>query len=140
MAAEPARANWADHLLRLCPILIAMVWIAGVASFRDFAMQPLHWAIAAAAGFATLVVLRRLMLRQPTPKLPEGASVVKVSAWIALVFALITFVVGGIVEVAAQQRFPSDTPWGLRTLWHGACAYGGAYCVFLQRLLRAGRA
>jgi hypothetical protein len=48
-------------------------------------------------------------------------------------------VLGGIGEAMVQSHYPSELSWGLRTLWHTACAFGASYCAFLHRLLRVMR-
>ena len=55
---------------------------------------------------------------------------------VAAIIAAMACVFGGILEWVAQNYLPSEVPWGLRMLWHAACAFGASYCMFLQRLLR----
>ena len=120
----------------MCPLAISILWAAGVATFRGYEMKPTEWLILIVAGCALQLMSRLTWYRRPLPPLPEGARAVPLSALIATIVALMAAVVGGILEVVAQNYFPSDTAWGLRTLWHAGCAFGAVYCAFLQRLLR----
>lgn len=132
-------AVWIDRALGLCPIAIMLVWIAGVARFRAVEVAPFDWAVMTGAVFALNVIGQRLWFRRPLPKLPEHARAIPLAAMVATLFALLVFACAGVVEYVAAAHFPSDAPWGLRVLWHAACGFGGAYCVFLRRLLRVVR-
>ena len=127
---------WSERILGLISLGIALLWIAGVARFRDHELKPSEWLIQVAGGFALHILARRTWNRRPLPALPEGARAMHLAALIATIVAAMTCILGGILEMVAQQYLPSEVPWGLRILWHGACAFGASYCVFLQRLLR----
>ena len=127
---------WSDRLHSLCPLAISILWVAGVALFRGHELKPTEWLILVLGGFALHVISRLTWSRRPLPPLPEGARAVRLSALVAMIVAVMASVVGGVLEFAAQGYFPSDVPWGLRMLWHAACAFGATYCAFLQRLLR----
>lgn len=125
-----------DRLLGLCPIAIAVLWIAGICRFRGVALEPLHWLLLVTAAFAMFVIGRRTRARRPLPKLPENARAIPLAATIATIMAVIAAVAGGVLELVAENWYPSEVGWGLRTLWHAACAFASSYCSFLQRLLR----
>lgn len=146
VAAKPANplkqpnrspgAVWLDRLLSLCPLAICILWAAGVAIFRGHELKPIEWMILVVAGFALQLLARMTWYRRPLPPLPEGARAVPLAALIATIVAVIACLFGGILEVVAENYFPSDVAWGLRMLWHAGCAFGAVYCAFLQRLLR----
>ena len=58
-------------LLGICPLLISLLWIAGIAQFREFRLEPLEWAALAAIGFALQLLSRRARL---LPKHWRGKS------------------------------------------------------------------
>lgn len=136
-ARQPTPGNvWSDRLLGLTSLAIGILWVAGVARFRDHELKTEEWLILVTGGFALHILTQRTFHRRPLPVLPEGARAMHLSALIASIIAAMAAVMGGILEVVAQQYMPSEVPWGLRMLWHAACAFGAAYCLFLQRLLR----
>ncbi len=130
---------WSERVLGLCPALIAILWVAGVAHFRDFELEPVEWAVVVAAGFALQVLVRRTARPRPLPKLPPDTRPAPLAAIAALFLAILAGAVGGLVEWLVQDDFRSEVPWSLRTLWHAACAFGAGYCSFLRRVLRATR-
>ncbi|HEB54258.1 MAG TPA: hypothetical protein ENI87_13480 [bacterium] len=133
---QPARLSpWLDRMLGLCPIAIAVLWVAGVAEFRGESLDPVGWASLFAFGFALQLVMHRTYPKRPLPKLPEGARATRLSFLAAMIIGSLAGLIGGVVELFAQHWFPSETPWGLRTLWHAGCAFGAVYCLFLRRLL-----
>lgn len=125
-----------DRLLGLVPLGIAIIWVAGVAQFRDYELKPLHWLLLVAFAFAMQVIGKRIWTRRPLPPMPEGARAVPLAAMVATIIAVAAAIAGGMLEWFATRYFPSEVSWGLRTLWHIACAFGASYCLFLQRLLR----
>jgi len=125
-----------DRLLGLVPLAIAILWVAGVAKFRDYELEPIHWVTLTAFAFAMQVIGRRARRRRPLPPMPEGARAVPLAALVATIVAAAAAVAGGALEWVAPRYFPTEVSWGLRTLWHVACAFGASYCMFLQRLLR----
>lgn len=125
-----------DRLLGLVPLGIAIIWVAGVAQFRDYELKPLHWLLLVAFAFAMQVIGKRIWARRPLPPMPEGARAVPLAAMVATIIAVAAAIAGGMLEWFATRYFPSEVSWGLRTLWHIACAFGASYCMFLQRLLR----
>ncbi len=127
---------WSERVLGLVSLAIAILWVAGVAKFRNHELQPSEWLILIAGGFALHILAQRTWHRRPLPALPEGARAMHMAALIASIIAAMACVVGGILELVAQNYLPSELPWGLRMLWHAACAFGASYCMFLQRLLR----
>lgn len=126
------------RLLGLCPTLVAVLWIAGVARFRQFELSPVEWAVVAAAAFAIRIVTVRMRPARPLPPLPAGASAGMVAATAALFVAGLFGMLGGVAELLAPEPSDGQVPWGLRTLWHAACAFAASYCAFLSRLQRAG--
>ena len=127
---------WTDRLLGLCPLAICILWTAGIALFRGHELKQAEWLMLIAGGFALNVLARLTWSRRPLPPLPEGATAMKLSALIATIVSVMACIAGGVLELVAQNYFPSEVPWGLRMLWHAACAFGAVYCAFLQRLLR----
>ncbi|MGC6488567.1 MAG: hypothetical protein ACON4Z_13050 [Planctomycetota bacterium] len=125
-----------DRLLGLVPLAIAIVWVAGVARFRDYELQPLHWLLLVAFAFAMQVIGARMRAQRPLPPMPSGARAVPLAALVATIVGAAAAVAGGALEWVAPRYFPTEVSWGLRTLWHVACAFGASYCLFLRRLLR----
>ena len=126
--------RWFRRLLSLCPVLIGLLWVAGIAHFRQYEFLPREWAVIAAGGFALHVLYQRLRRPRPVPPLPEGANPVALAAFAAAIIgALVTFI-GGLIEWAVQAYRPSTTSLWLRATWHGACAFGASYCAFLLRV------
>jgi len=126
----------ADRLLGLVPLAIAILWVAGVARFRDYQLEPIHWLSLVAFAFAMQVLGKRIRRERPLPPMPPGARAVPLSALVATIVAAVAAVAGGLLEWVAPRYFPTEVSWGLRTLWHVACAFGASYCIFLRRLLR----
>lgn len=123
-------------MLGLCPLGISILWVAGVALFRGHELQPMEWLMLLAVGFALHLIARLSWQRRPLPPMPEGARAVPLAALVAAIVAVVAGIIGGVLELVAENYFPSEVAWGLRVLWHTACAFGAAYCAFLQRLLR----
>ena len=123
-------------MLGLCPIGIAVIWVAGVAMFRNYPLTTLNWLLLIAFAFAMDVIGKRIWKRRPLPPLPEGARAIPLSALAAIAIAFVAAIVSGILEWFATDYFPTDISWGMRTLWHSACAFAASYCAYLQRLLK----
>src|SRR5262245_41823238 len=126
--------RWFRRLLSVCPVLIVLLWIAGIAHFRDYAFMPREWAVLAAAGFALHVISRRLRRQRPMPPLPEGVNPAALAALAASIIGTLGAIVGGVIEWTVQPYHPSETSLWLRATWHGAFAFGGSYCAFLLRI------
>ena len=82
----------------------------------------------------------RLLVHQPIAKkllarLVECARAIPLAALVATIVGAVAFVAGGLLEWVAPRYFPTEVSWGLRPLWHVACAFGAGYCLFLRRLL-----
>lgn len=125
-----------DRLLGLVPLAIAIVWVAGVARFRSYELEPLQWLLLVAFAFALQVIGVRMRRQRPLPPMPSGARAVPLAALVATIVGAAAAVAGGALEWVAPRYFPTEVSWGLRTLWHVACAFGASYCLFLRRLLR----
>ena len=123
-----------DRLLGLVPLIIAVLWVAGVARFRGYELDPVQWVPLVALAFAMQVIGNRM--RRPMPPMPQGARAVPLAALVATIVAVVAAVAGGLLEWFTPRYFPTQVSWGLRTLWHVACAFGASYCLFLRRLLR----
>lgn len=136
MAADPAPRRLLYRVLRILPIAIAALWIAGIAQFRNLGFRPIDYGAVLAAAFALHIVLGRTQRRRAPIVLPEGSNPAVVAVLAGLITGLIGLVLGGIAEQLAPTPTNADLPpWWLRTLWHGACAFAASYCRFLCRLL-----
>ena len=135
------RSSPAQTALSVAPVLVALLWLAGVARFRGYELTTNHWAVLLASAFALHLITKRALRPKPLPPLPAGANPAMLALLAGLIVGLLGSVVGGALEAALPPGTPDDTPWALRTTWHGACAFGGSYCAFLGRLWDAlGRA
>ncbi len=81
------------------------------------------------------VIGKRMRRRRPLPEMPPNARAIPLAALVATIVGAVAFVAGGLLEWVAPRYFPTEVSWGLRTLWHVACAFGASYCLFLRRLL-----
>jgi hypothetical protein len=124
------------RVLRMLPPLIAALWIAGIANFRDFGFGPLDYLTLLAAALALQLVLGRMRGSGRPIVLPASSNPTTIALLAAAMTAALAIVLGGIVEALVPALPGHDLPpWALRTLWHGACAFGASYCRFLSRLL-----
>lgn len=121
-------------VLSLAPVFVALLWIAGVARFRGYELSVNEWAVLLASGFALHVLQKRALRPKPLPPLPAGANPAVLALLAGAIVGLLASVLAGALEAALPPGTPDDTPWALRTFWHGACAFGGSYCAFLGRL------
>ncbi len=126
--------RWFRRVLSLCPVLIAVLWVAGIAHFRQYALAPSEWAVMVAGAFALHVLMQRFRRPRPLPPLPKGTNPVTLAAFAASIIGVLAAMVGGVLEWLAQAWQPSETSWALRTTWHAACSFGASYCGFLLRL------
>jgi hypothetical protein len=133
------RASLFRLVLGVCPLLIAFLWLVGVAKFRHYELTLQEWAVVVAAGFTLQLLSRRTLRPRPLPPLPERANPNVLAALAASVLAVLAAVVGGVLEWAIEPTRPSEVGWSLRTTWHAACAFGASYCTFLARLHQAPR-
>lgn len=134
---QPVRAPvWQARLLRALPLAIAVLWIAGIASFRDLGLRPTDYGVLLAAAFALQIVLGRADGKRPPLRLPERSNPAVIAVLAATITGMLAMLVGGIAEALAPQPTAPNAPsWPLRAMWHGACAFGASYCRFLARLL-----
>lgn len=135
--SEPKRTPWQLRALRLCPLAVALLWVAGIAHVRALHLSPAEWAVVVASGFVIQTLTRRFARPRPLPPLPEGAQPAVLAALAAAIVAVLAAAIGGVAESIVQRMQPSDAPWALRTGWHAACAFAASYCAFLERLLRS---
>ena len=126
-------------LLGLCPPFVLVLWVAGVAHFRGVALTALEWVVLAAAAFTLQSLARRIARPRPVPPLPEGRSPAALAALAAAILAVPAAVLAGLIELFVESLQPSETSWGLRTLWHTACVFAVGYCTILLRLAAAPR-
>ncbi len=134
---RPAAASVFRLVLGVCPLLIALLWLVGVAKFRQYHLTPKEWAVVVACGTALHLLSRRTMRPRPLPPLPAGASPNALAALAGAILGFIAAVIGGFFEWVVEPSQPSEVSWFLRTTWHGACAFGASYCTFLLRLHQA---
>ncbi len=121
-------------LLGLSPVLVALLWLAGVSRFRGYDLSAREWLVVVAAAFMLHILQRRLWRPRPLPPLPPGTNPAVLALLAAVVLGALATVVGGVFEWAVEPMRPSEVGWALRTLWHGACSFGASYCGFLARL------
>jgi hypothetical protein len=133
------RANPFRLVLGICPVAVALLWLAGVARFRGYDLEPIEWAAVVAFAFVFHVLLRRLRRPRPLPPLPPGASPNALALLAATILAFVAAIVAGVFEWVVEPQQPTDVPWSLRTTWHAACAFAASYCSFLLRLQQAPR-
>ncbi len=126
--------RWFRRLLSSCPVLVALLWSAGVAHFRGIELAPVEWLVVAAGAFSLHTIGRRLMPPRPLPPLPPNTNPVTLAALAATIRAVPVGMVGGVLELFVEAQHPSTTSWLLRTTWHAACAFAIFYCSFLLRL------
>jgi hypothetical protein len=143
VSASPARPSlpplprWLDRTLALGPVLVALLWLAGIARFRHYELQPMEWAAITASAFALHILVQRFVRPRPLPPLPANTNPRSLAALAAAVLAVGALVLGGALEAVVEPSRPSEVPWWLRTTWHAACSFGFAYCAFLRRLHQA---
>jgi hypothetical protein len=130
--------RWFRRVLGLCPVLVALLWIAGVAHFRGITLTATEWLVIVAGAFSLQAIGRRMARPRPLPKLPPDSNPVTLAALAAAVVAVPAGLLGGLLELFVQSQHPSQTPLLLRTIWHAACAYAVCYCGFLLRLTAPG--
>lgn len=126
--------RWFRRFLALCPTAIAVLWVAGIAHFRAYALSRTEWAMIVAAAFGLGAIAQRMQRGRPVPKLPEHANPATMAALAAAIIGVLALPFGGVLEVFAETVVPSETSWALRTTWHAACAFAASYCMFLLRL------
>ena len=125
------------RVLDILPPAIAVLWVAGIARFRNLELPLWAWPALLAAAFALQIVATRLRGPERRIALPPGSN----PRFIAFLAALITGVFALLVGFAVEATLPATddahtTPLALRAVWHGACAFAATYCRFLARLLR----
>jgi hypothetical protein len=129
--APPALVSWFRRFLSLCPTLVAVLWVAGVARFHGHEFGPRDVLILGAAAFALRILLARVRRPRALPPLPSHASAPAIAAIAALFVAVLAAVLLGALEWIAENAMPANASLGLRVFWHGACAFAAAYCHML---------
>lgn len=125
---------WFRRILALCPLVVAILWVGGVAGFRGHPLGPRDYGLLAAAAMALHLIMQRARRPRPLPPLPQGITPVRLALLSATLLGLFAGVVGGVFEWLITAAEPSATPWPLRTVWHAACVFAGSYCTVLHRL------
>ncbi|MBP8302133.1 MAG: hypothetical protein KA020_17330 [Planctomycetes bacterium] len=126
---------WLRRLLSLCPVLIGLLWVAGISNFRGYTLDGREWAVLLAAALALHAITTMLQRRRPAPVLPEGTNPVKVSLLAAAMLAALAAIGGAVLESVADHYQPSEVALPWRATWHAACTFAATYCGFLQRLV-----
>ncbi len=129
-----SKANARLRALRLVPPFIAALWVLGVARFRGWPMGAADYAVLLALMLALQAIRRRARPKDRPIDLDAVKSPAMVAALVGALAAVFALLFGGLFEALAPQEAPLLTPWWLRTLWHGACAFGSSYCSFLARI------
>lgn len=121
------------RIVDLLPTPIAVLWVVGIARFRDIELGTSEVLALLAAAFALRLLSNRL---RPTRRvvLPANVNPVFVATLGAALLGAVALLFGGAIEALLEWREPRpNTPWWLRTVWHGACAFAASYCRFLAR-------
>ncbi len=128
------RHLWTRRLLTICPVLVALLWIAGVSRIHDFALETIEWMALIALAFTLHVLHRRFRRPRPLPALPPQTNPAILAAIVAAIGGVLALLGGGLCEWLLEGNEPPALSLPLRALWHGACAFGGGYCSVLPRL------
>lgn len=139
MSLSP-RTHPLRRVLALCPALVFLLWVAGVAQFRGYELASLEWVLLLSASLGLHVVMARARASKPIPALPPGTTPRSIAGLAAAILAALAGVLGGVFEWAIEPVRPSETSWSLRTTWHAACIFAASYTTFLHRLQDAPRA
>lgn len=125
--------RWFRRLLAPCPIAILLLWVAGVARFRDYQIAGREWFFLAVAAFGLDAVARGVRRGVRTPDV-AATHASAVSAIAAAVVGTAALLGGGLLEFVVERIRPASTGVPLRAVWHGACAFAFTYCTLLLRL------
>lgn len=131
-----ARLPLRTQVLDALPTGIAVLWIAGIATFRALPMTGLDYAVLAAFGFALHVILKRMRPGRRAIVLPPTANAGTVALLAATITGVMGLLVGAVLEAMVPLEEQGNTPYWLRTVWHAACAFGASYCRFLARVVQ----
>ena len=63
------RQSPAQTALSIAPVLVALLWIAGIARFRNYELTTNQWAVLLATAFALHLLQKRAL--RPKPLLPK---------------------------------------------------------------------
>lgn len=118
-----------------CPLVIGLLWIAGVARFRGYVLAPMEWAGVCLAGVVMHLTMAHLTRRRPLPALPPGQHPALISLFAAALVGTLAALAGVALELTIDHYRPSTVAMPWRVTWHAACAFGALYCSFLHRLL-----
>lgn len=127
------------RVLGLCPVLIAVLWLAGFARFRGIVLTTTDWLLVTAAVLALQTIGRRVARPRPLPPLPANTNPATMAALAAALATIPAALLGGGLEWIFDGDQPSDISWAMRTLWHAASAFAICYCGFLLQLTQAPR-
>lgn len=133
---RPPIGPW-RRVLGLCPTLVAVLWVAGVARFRGVALAPVEWAALVAMALALHLIVGRTRRPAPMPKLSADTNAPLLAAFAAAAFTAVAAAISALVEWFVDSIEPATTTFTLRVLWHAACCFGACYCTFLLRVLNA---
>jgi len=100
--------TWSRRMLSVCPVLIAVLWVAGVSRFRGYALTGPEWAVVVAAAFALHTLTAIAGRRRPMPQLPEGSNPVTVSLLAAAILGVVAAIVAAVFEAIVDEYRPSD--------------------------------
>lgn len=125
--------RWFRRLLAPCPMAVLLLWIAGVARFREYRIAGREWLFLAVAALG-LDAAARGVRRSARPPVVETSHAATVSAVAAAVVGVAALLGGGLLEFVVERIRPTASSLPLRALWHGACAFAFTYCTLLLRL------
>lgn len=134
-----ARTGWLWRPLSLLPTAIGVLWVAGVAHFRQYVLTTQEWLVIVAFAFALHVMVQRMVRPVPMPPLPPGANPATLALLAAAIFGALAGMFGGLFELAFQDWVPSQHPLALRAAWHAACTFAASYCTLLRRMYATNR-
>ena len=125
----------ARRIVRQLPLLIAALWIVGIMRFRHIELEPMQYAALFAAAIALQILFGRMRGAGQRIELPPDQNPRTVLLLASTLNGVLALVLGGVPEAFMTGGDPPvTTPWYLRTIWHGGCAFAAAYCRLLARL------
>lgn len=125
---------WLWRLLALLPAAVGVLWAAGVAHFRQYALSQQEWLVIVAFACSAHVLVQRMVQPMPMPKLQPGVNPANVALLAAAIFGALAGIAGGLFDFGVETWVPSAHPLPLRALWHAACVFAASYAFLLRRL------